>query len=142
MAESELFFHNGYYYLFKYIVHQYLMKTGDLMNIRIIILLAIFYLTSCEPNQFADKIYYNGNIWTGNANRPSAEFIAIKGNKILSLGSDYSSLQNPKTEMINLFGEFVVPGFMDNHTHFMSGGFQLTSINLRDVSTKNQFINQ
>jgi len=142
MAESELFFHNGYYYLFKYIVHQYLMKTGDLMNIRIIILLAIFFLTSCEPNQFADKIYYNGNIWTGNANRPSAEFIAVKGNKILSLGTDYSSLQNPKTEMINLFGEFVVPGFMDNHTHFMSGGFQLTSINLRDVSTKNQFINR
>ena len=66
------------------------------MNIRIIIFLAIFCLTYCEPNQFADKIYYNGNIWTGNAYRPSAEFIPVKGNKILSMGTDYSSLQNPE----------------------------------------------
>ncbi len=110
------------------------------MKTHIIIIASLLLLTSCEHNRFADKIYYNGNIWTGNSHRPSAEFIAVKGNKILSVGIHYTSLQGPETEMINLFGEFVVPGFMDNHTHFMSGGFQLMSINLRDVSNKDEFI--
>lgn len=110
------------------------------MKIRIIFSVSLFLFTSCEQNRFADKIYFNGNIWTGNPNRPSAEFIAVKGNEILSVGTYYTSLQGPETEMINLFGEFVVPGFMDNHTHFMSGGFQLKSINLRDASSKEEFI--
>ncbi len=110
------------------------MKFRDLFFILFIIAF------SCDQLQFADKIYFNGNIWTGNPNRPNAEFIAVKGNKILSIGNHYTSLQGPDTEMINLYGEFVVPGFMDNHTHFMSGGFQLKSINLRDISSKNEFI--
>ena len=117
-------------------------KIGDLMIIRTIFILIIFYLTACEQNQFADKIFFNGKIWTGNPNRPSAEFIAVKGNEILAVGIHYSSLQSPKTEMIDLKGEFVMPGFIDNHTHFMSGGFQIMSINLRDVSSKNDFINR
>jgi len=112
------------------------------MIIRTIFILIIFYLTACEQNQFADKIFFNGKIWTGNPNRPSAEFIAVKGNEILAVGIHYSSLQSPKTEMIDLKGEFVMPGFIDNHTHFMSGGFQIMSINLRDVSSKNDFINR
>ncbi|HBN44852.1 MAG TPA: amidohydrolase [Candidatus Marinimicrobia bacterium] len=110
------------------------------MKFRIIIFAGLLILISCEHNRFADKIYYNGNIWTGNPNRPSAEFIAVQGNELLSVGTNYMSLQGPETEMINLYGEFVVPGFMDNHTHFMSGGFQLMSINLRDVTSKGEFI--
>ena len=123
-------------------MYPHLKKIGDLMKIRTIFLLIIFCLTACEQNQFADKIYYNGNIWTGNPNRPSAEFIAVKGNEILAVGIHYTSLQSPKTEMFDLKGEFVVPGFIDNHTHFISGGFQIMSINLRDVSSKNDFINR
>ena len=109
---------------------------------RIIIMTLLLFSTSCEQSQFADKIYYNGNIWTGNPNRPGAEFIAIKGNEILALGNQYTSFQGTDTEMINLERQFVVPGFMDSHTHFLSGGFQLMSINLRNVSGKDEFISQ
>lgn len=109
------------------------------MNVRIIIMILLFS-TSCEQNQFADKIYYNGKIWTGNPNRQNAEFIAVKGNVILSVGDHFSSIQGPETEMIDLKGHFVVPGFMDSHTHFISGGFQLMSIDLRNVSKKDEFI--
>ncbi len=88
----------------------------------------------------ADKIYYNGNIWTGNKNRPHAEFIAVKGEEILAVGSNYKAVQGSDTKLIDLSGQFVVPGFIDNHTHFMGGGFQLMSINLRDVNSKEEFI--
>ncbi|MBC8323417.1 MAG: amidohydrolase [Candidatus Marinimicrobia bacterium] len=111
------------------------------MNVHLIIMILLF-TTSCEWNQFADKIYYNGNIWTGNPNRPKAEFIAVNGETILGVGSNYNTFQGPDTEMINLEGEFLVPGFMDSHTHFISGGFQLMSINLRDVSGKDEFISR
>lgn len=105
-----------------------------------IIIMAILFLTSCDQNQFADKIYYNGNIWTGNKNRPRAEFIAIKGETILAVGSNFKSLKGPKTELINLEGQFVVPGFIDNHTHFIPGGFQLMRLDLRKVDNKEEFI--
>ncbi len=112
------------------------------MRTQIFILISLLILTACEPNQFADKIYYNGNIWTGNANRPNARFIAVKGDRIIAVGNNHKTFQRSDTKMIDLDRHFVVPGFIDNHTHFMSGGFQLMSINLRDVSSKNDFINR
>lgn len=112
------------------------------MTERIIIMTLLLFATSCEWNQFADKIYYNGNIWTGNVNRPNAEFIAVKGETILSVGSNYKPFLGPETELIDLHGQFVVPGFIDNHTHFIEGGFQLMRLKLRDVKHKDEFIRQ
>jgi len=105
-----------------------------------IILMAILFVTSCEQNQFADKIYYNGNIWTGNTNRPQAEFIAVEGEAILAVGSNYKALKGPETELIDLEGYFVIPGFTDNHVHFISGGLQLMRLDLRNVATRKDFI--
>ena len=107
-----------------------------------IIAMTLFLSNSFEQTPHADKIYYNGNIWTGNANHPGAEFIAIKGETILSVGPDYKTFLGPKTELVDLNGQFVVPGFVDSHTHFIEGGFQLLSINLRDVLSKDDFINR
>ncbi|MCH7763774.1 MAG: amidohydrolase [Candidatus Marinimicrobia bacterium] len=113
------------------------------MTERIIIMtLLLLFSTSCEWNQFADKIYYNGNIWTGNKNRPSAEFIAVKGETILGVGSNYKTFRGPETELIDLEGQFVVPGFIDNHTHFIEGGFQLMRLDLRAVDSKEEFISR
>ena len=44
-----------------------------------------------------------------------------------------------KTEVIDLNNKFVVPGFMDNHTHFMSGGSMLMSIDLHSANTPDVF---
>jgi len=70
-----------------------------------------------------------------------ATAIAVAGGKILLIGSnaDVEKLKGPKTEVVNLLGHFVMPGFNDAHTHFMSGGFQLSSVDLRDASTPQEF---
>lgn len=98
-------------------------------------------IIGCGSVKKADKIFINGNIWTGIKNAPREEFIAILGESILNVGNgEYKHLQGPSTELIDLHGDFVVPGLMDNHTHFMSGGFQLMSIDLRDAKSKIEFV--
>lgn len=104
-----------------------------------ILSLAILFC-SCSPPR-ADKVYYNANIWTADPDNPSAQAIAVKMGRIIFMGDDETvmKLASESTEKINLFGAFVTPGLMDNHTHFMSGGFQLFSVNLRDVDNKTEF---
>ena len=67
--------------------------------------------------------------------------MAVKGEEIVAVGSseDIAALAGPKTAVVDLAGRFVVPGFIDNHTHFISGGLQLASVDLRDASTPAEF---
>jgi predicted amidohydrolase YtcJ len=88
----------------------------------------------------ADKIYFNAKIWTGDTANAWAEAIAIKGNQIVYVGKDYESFKGSMTDMIDLGGKLMLPGFIDNHTHFLSGGYNLSSVDLRKAKTKEEFI--
>jgi predicted amidohydrolase YtcJ len=103
---------------------------------------AVIILFSCNTknNSSADRIYINAKIWTGVSDTSFAEAIAIKDDKIVFVGSDYISFKGSSTEVIDLQGKLMVPGFTDNHTHFISGGYNLGSVNLRNAKTKNEFI--
>lgn len=92
--------------------------------------LAFFMLAfiACQFKQpSADAIYYNANIWTGNREQPSAGALAIKDGNILFVGDDYQAYQGAETELVDVQGRLLVPGLIDNHTHFLDGGFQLAS---------------
>ncbi|HYV53856.1 MAG TPA: amidohydrolase, partial [Chitinophagaceae bacterium] len=109
------------------------------------ILVAISFiciLFSCNEKQngYADKIYFNARIWTGDSTNAWTDAMAIKGNEILYVGKDYGSLKGGNTEMIDLGGKLMLPGFIDNHTHFLSGGYNLSSVDLRKAKTKQEFI--
>lgn len=67
----------------------------------------------------ADAIYTNARIWTGNAARPQAEAIAIRGGKLVAVGTTAQALthRGPATKVIDLQGRRVVPGFSDSHWH-------------------------
>ena len=97
---------------------------------------------SCTNNQkvVSDKIYFNGKIWTGDSINAWSNAIAIKGNEILYVGNDYESYRGSNTETIDLGGKLILPGFIDNHTHFLSGGYNLSSVDLRKAKTKQEFI--
>ena len=97
---------------------------------------------SCTNNQkvASDKIYFNGKIWTGDSINAWSNAIAIKGNEILYVGNDYESYRGSNTETIDLGGKLILPGFIDNHTHFLSGGYNLSSVDLRKANTRQEFI--
>lgn len=106
-----------------------------------LILPFFIFLFSCTEKEIADRIYFNGKIWTGDSSNPYAKAIATKGNKIMYVGDDANLLTGSTTKMIDLEGKMMVPGFIDNHTHFLLGGYALASVKLKEVKTKEDFIN-
>ena len=101
----------------------------------------VFIILCCSSNNTIEKVYYNGIIWTGNKDNPSASAILIKGDKISFVGNDNETLSrtSDQAEKIDLGGRFVTPGFIDNHVHFMSGGLQLSRVDLRNAKSKKEF---
>jgi predicted amidohydrolase YtcJ len=93
------------------------------------------------PTFAADLIIINGIVRTMDHNQPAAAAIAIHGNRIIAVGrnDEVRKLAGPNTKVIDAKGRLVLPGFNDAHVHFMSGGFQLSSVDLRDADTPQQF---
>ena len=105
---------------------------------QLIVFFSVLVFFSCNSSNRADKVYVNGNFWTGDSANPTATVLAIKGDKIIYVGNDASQVN--ATEQIDLNGNMVVPGFTDNHTHFLSAGYGLSSVKLKDAMTKAAFI--
>lgn len=89
----------------------------------------------------ADLVIY-GRVWTGDSTAPWAQGVAISGNAITAVGDSarIAALVGPATKVLQNGKAMVVPGFMDGHTHFIYGGFQLTSVDLRDAASPAEFI--
>ena len=71
-----------------------------------------------QQNQ-ADKIFLGGNIITVDDNNPEAQAVAVHEGKIQAIGSEteVSKFRGSKTEVIDLKGNTLLPGFIDIHTH-------------------------
>jgi predicted amidohydrolase YtcJ len=89
----------------------------------------------------ADLVVY-GRVWTGDSTRPWAGAVAIAGDTIVAVGDSgqVAPLAGKSTRVISNGKAMVVPGFMDGHTHFIYGGFQLTQVDLRDANTPEEFV--
>lgn len=77
-----------------------------------------------------------GRVWTGDSTKPWAQAVAVSGDRIVAVGDSgtVAKLAGQSTEVISR-AALVVPGFMDGHTHFIFGGFQLASVDLRDADS-------
>src|SRR5690349_20927800 len=94
-------------------------------------ILASLLLIGCSRGPKADYII-EGKIWTGNPEMPWAGAMAIAGDTIVAIGENALSLDILNTSITVLDdGQLVVPGFIDTHTHFVDGGFRLSSVQLR-----------
>ena len=83
----------------------------------------------------------NARVWTGDSTRPWAEAIAVRGDRIASVGSSAAVRKMiGDARVVDAHGQMVVPGFIDSHVHFIDGGFRLSSVQLRDAKTPAEFI--
>lgn len=93
--------------------------------------------------QRADILITGGMVWTGLSSGAAQHgAVAIAGSKVLAIGSDAELARyvGPNTERIEAHGGLVMPGFTDGHTHFVDGGFQLASLDLRSAAGPQEFV--
>ena len=94
----------------------------------------------------ADLVLTGGRIWTGPgalaAERAAPTGLAAVDGLIVAVGSDEEirAYAGSETVSLDLAGRLVLPGFIDNHTHFVAGGFDLTGVQLRDAMTPEEFV--
>jgi predicted amidohydrolase YtcJ len=108
------------------------------------LILALTALAGCHKRpegNMVDLALVNGKVWTGNAARPWAEAVAVRGERITSVGTtaEMRLLAGPGTKLVDLGGALVLPGFIDSHTHFLAGGFALKTVQLRDAANRGEF---
>jgi predicted amidohydrolase YtcJ len=95
-------------------------------------------LGGCERAVPADLVVI-GRVWTGDSLHSHADAVAIRGDRIVYVGDSAGALRlsGPRGKVMR--AAFVAPGFGDSHTHFLDGGVQLASVDLRDASTPQEF---
>ena len=90
----------------------------------------------------ADLVLTNGRIYTVDNARPEASALAVRGARVLFVGSDREAkaLAGPSTQVIDLHGATVVPGITDAHAHLLGLGNMLRRVNLAGSTSYDEVI--
>ena len=93
-------------------------------------------------NGAADLLFVNGAVYTVDAARTWAQAVAVRGDRIVAVGSDddVSALRGTSTEVVDLAGRMLLPGFQDAHVHPVSGGIDMLQCDLHDLGTKQEYL--
>ncbi|GGZ71814.1 amidohydrolase [Algibacter mikhailovii] len=90
----------------------------------------------------ADKVLQNGTIETMNPDQPTAEAVAMKDGKIVFVGSNNNvkDFVGDNTEVIDLGGKYVTPGFIDAHTHVIASSFTTSGVNVQAAQSIDEML--
>lgn len=97
---------------------------------------------SAQHQPAADLIITGAKIWTVDKAMPTAQAVAVLGDRIVAVGSnsEAEAWRGPKTEVVDAGGRLLLPGFNDSHVHFVSGGSQLDNVQLNDATSAQEFV--
>ena len=113
------------------------------MRCLILILGCLLLVVSCAaPPDAADLVLRNGKIITVDDSQPTAQSVAIRGDRLVAVGSD-SQIEpfiGPETEVLELGGRLVVPGFIEGHGHFTSLGEAKMILDLTQASSWSEIV--
>ena len=112
------------------------------MRIRALVTLAALlfcggHRTIALPAKQADLVLTGGKIFTANDAAPWADAVAAAGGRIVAVGTDREVARfiGPRTKVLDVRGKLVIPGLIDAHTHFASGGRSLIGLSFRGVAS-------
>ncbi|KPJ92004.1 MAG: amidohydrolase [Gemmatimonas sp. SG8_17] len=109
-----------------------------------LLLFAMAIMLGCyaEPDVAADLVLLSGRVVTVDDNVPDGEAIAMKGDRILAVGSDREirAYVGRETEVIDLDGMLAIPGFIESHGHFTGIGQAQMQLNLMDVANWDEVV--
>ncbi len=98
----------------------------------ILIFIGVFISSPGCASEVADTIYSGGTVLTMNDSQPRAESVAVADGRVLAVGSEDEviRLKGEETNIIDLNGQAMIPGFVDAHGHVLMIGLQSLSANL------------
>jgi predicted amidohydrolase YtcJ len=107
----------------------------------LLIILSLPLTLVAQSRPSAELIITNAKIYTVDKNLPHAEAMAVIGDRIVAVGSaaDVDQWRGSATKVIDAGGKLLLPGFNDSHVHFIEGGVQLDSVDLRNAATPQEF---
>ncbi len=90
----------------------------------------------------ATLVLQNGKVVTVDAARPEAQAIAIRGDRIVAVGSNQAiqAFVGPATEVIDLRGQLAIPGLIESHGHFTGLGQSKLTLDLMDVKDWDEIV--
>ena len=102
----------------------------------------IALLAACSAPEPADRIFTNGIVYTANDSQPRAEAVAVKNGRVIFVGSsdDAGRYAASNTEMIDLQGKTLLPGFVDAHYHLSGVGQREMTLNLEGTQSLDEFL--
>jgi hypothetical protein len=115
-----------------------------MIKTRSIQFLLIFFLIAagCTSKKAARLVIKGGRIYTVNSSNEIAEAIAVTGDRITFVGSneDVTEYIGDDTEVIDIGGKLLTPGFIEGHGHLMGVGYNELNLNLADVKSYDEMI--
>lgn len=106
------------------------------------LLLSFAFVPSAPNPAAADVVFINGNIYTANEKQPRAEAVAVKGDRIIFVGSNAAAknYEGPTTRIVDLHGATTLPGMADAHQHLEGVGFREMTLNLEGITNLQDFL--
>ncbi|MEO7156575.1 MAG: amidohydrolase [Vicinamibacterales bacterium] len=111
-------------------------------RITVLLVLLSVALTSAQTIQPATLVLRNGKIVTVDAATPEAQAIAVRGDRIVALGTNDAMQRyvGPATQIIDLRGQLAIPGLIESHGHFMGLGQSKMTLDLMDVKDWDEIV--
>ena len=108
----------------------------------IVFCLLLLSPSSQAQNETAEIVVNNANVHTIDSKTPQTQAIAIRGNRIIAVGtnSEIRKLIKKDTKVIDAKGKLLLPGFNDSHVHFTGIGNMFSSVDLRFVRNPEQVV--
>src|SRR5438309_9040338 len=105
---------------------------GVLQSLCLLFCAALMVCAQCRLAEPADIIVVHGRVYTENSQQPWAQAVAIHRGKIVAVGNEavVERMRGAGTKVIDAGGNFVLPGFVDCHIHFIEGSLNLGRVNL------------
>ncbi len=109
----------------------------------VLLLICVLGIVACNQQKSipADTVLIHARIYTVNSKEPWSQALAVRGGKIIAVGSDkaIAAYQGPSTKVIDAREHMVLPGFVDTHVHVIAGAAQLEQVSLSDAKTIGDF---
>lgn len=102
----------------------------------------LFFFYSCSQKKHADLVIYGGKIYTVNDQQPIVEAVAVKGDRIIFAGTESETRQfiSENTEILDLQGRIMTPGFIEGHGHIMGIGYAELNLDLMEVKSYDELV--